>query len=452
MLGYYFKEVEGFIEQRNSNTVTPDDPSNTSSDNTDISTKEVTTDYLADHTDYFGLLEGKNVITILLESVQGFAINETLTPNMYMMAEDGLYFDNSYSENKTNHSELISMIGNYPMTSVNFGANTYDFSYGMPSTLQELGYTTNYFHDNLSTFYSRGILMPNMGFENTYLHEELFPGEEIWGWGGDYTLDSITMNNMLDNLSTTDGPFYSYWATMSSHGPYNNSQTNIDLFEELGYFAAIDQAELDGQWTNILAEQDEEDVARVRYYQAAVMELDKAIGLMLDDLETKGILDDTVIVMFGDHNVYYHEIYLKRFDDFNDLYNMEMYHNFFCIYNPVLTTEYLNISGDDDSTISKFVSPYSIVPTLYDLLGIDYDNRLFIGTSIFSEGQDVFYSLKLTGFFDDQFYSNDGTEIAYAKELTTEEEEILFLEKCMAIRDKMDYINQVYKDSKESRE
>jgi phosphoglycerol transferase MdoB-like AlkP superfamily enzyme len=432
MLGYYALEFENLIMKEDE--IVPTDPN------------------LSLPTDYFGLLEGKNVITILLESVQSFAVNETLTPNLYLMAEDGLYFDNSYSENKTNHSELISIIGNYPMTPVSFKASTYDFSYGMPYVLRENGYETNFFHDNLETFYDRGVLMPDMGFDNVYLHEDLFPDQDIWGWGGDYTLDSITMNLMLDDLSSTDQPFYSYWATMSTHGPYNNHQTNIDLFEALGYFETIDQAEADGLWTNIFEGEDETDIARIRYYQAAVMELDKAIGLMLDDLEEKGILDDTVIVMYGDHNVYYHEIYLKRFEDFNDYYNMEMYETFFCIYNAELTEEYLRISGDTDSTISEFVSPYSIVPTLYDLMGIEYNTQMFIGSSIFEEGQDVFYSLKLTGFFDNQFYSNDGVEIVYAKEMTTEEEEALFLEKCLIIRNKMEYINNVYITSKELRE
>jgi phosphoglycerol transferase MdoB-like AlkP superfamily enzyme len=442
MLGYYTKEIEGLLEQRSQNVENPDNTTTTNQENP----------YLSEPTDYFGLLEGKNVITILLESVQSFAINETLTPNMYLMAEEGLYFDNSFSENKTNHSELISIIGNYPMTPVNFESSSYDFSYGMPSVLLEQGYETNFFHDNVETFYDRGLLMPDMGFENIYLHEDLYPGEDIWSWGGNYTLDSVTMEKMLDDLSSSDQPFYSYWATLSTHGPYDVSQENIDLFEELGYFEAIDQAEVDGLWTNVLAGQDEDDVARIRYYQAAVMELDKAIGLMLDDLEEKGILDDTVIVMYGDHNVYYHEIYLKIFEGNNDYYNMDMYENFFCIYNSELTEEYLSISGDEDSTISEFVSPYSIVPTLYDLLGIEYDTRMFIGHSIFEEGQDVFYSLKLTGFFDDQFYSNDGIDIVFAKELTTEEERALFLEKCMTIRDKMEFINNVYIRSKELRD
>lgn len=134
---------------------------------------------------------------------------------------------------------------------------------------------------------------------------------------------------MLPNLSSSDEPFYSFWATLSTHGPYDYGLVNKRLFTELGYFDRIDQAEADGLWTNILAGKDEEDILRIRHYEAAVMNLDDALGMMLDDLEEKGLLDDTIIVLFGDHNVYYHDIYLKRFEDTdNSYYNMEMYHNF----------------------------------------------------------------------------------------------------------------------------
>ncbi len=377
LFAYYTKEIESIID----------------SDDDQQGVGEIT---FAPKTDFYGLFEGKNVITILLESVQPFAINEVLTPNMYQMMQEGLYFENSYSENKTNVSELIGIVGNYPMLPVNFEKQSYDFSYGLPSVLREDGYRTAYFHSNLSSFYDRGWLMPNVGFDELYMHDELFPDQDIWRWNGDYTLDSETMARMLDQFSDTEGPFYSYWATMISHGPYDYGPDNKQIFEELGYFSTIDEAEAQGLWSNIFAAGDEKDIARIRHYQAAVMDLDVAIGMMLDDLEAKGLLDDTIIVMYGDHNVYYHEIYLKRFAENNAYYNMDMYKNFFCIYNQDLATAYLNLSQDDDTTISTFVTPYNIVPTLLDLLGYRYDEYMFMGHSVFAETEDVFYSQKLT--------------------------------------------------------
>ncbi len=431
ILGYYTKELEDIIEQNNSGY------------------SGVMVSDLSDSTDYFGLLEGKNVITILLESIQPFAMNETLTPNFWKLAHEGLYFENSYSENKTNVSELIAITGNYPTINFNPKDYSYDFSYDLPSILADDGYVTNYFHDNVASFYSRGSLMPQLGFQNIYLHEEMYPGQEIWNWNGNYTLDTVTMEKMLPNLSSNDEPFYSFWATLSTHGPYNYGLTNKRLFSELGYFNRIDQAEANGLWTNELAGGEEEDILRIRHYQAAVMNLDDALGMMLDDLDSKGLLDDTVIVLFGDHNVYYHDIYLKRFEDTdNSYYNMEMYHNFFCIYNPTLTQTYLNKTGADNTTISKFVSPYNIVPTLMDLLGYRYDKNIFMGSSVFSDDFEVFYSIKLTGFFDYNMYSNNGIDIIYSKQPYSDEEYRDFINQCLLLKTKIGYINRIYVSSR----
>ena len=179
------------------------------------------------------------------------------------------------------------------------------------------------------------------------------------------------------------------------------------------------------------------------------MELDKAIGMMLDDLEAKGVLDDTIIVLFGDHNVYYHNINLKIFEDTNNnFYNMDMYKNFFCIYNKTLTNEYLLRSGAANTTISEFVSPYVIAPTLLDLLGYQYDESLFLGTSIFDDYNDLFYSLKLTGIFNENLFSSDGDSILYYKKDYSINEIEAFQIKAALIKDKIKYINNWYIESK----
>ena len=431
--GYYTKEVEYFIEQSGLFEMNHEEP------DPDLSIP----------TDYFGLLEGYNVINILLESVQSFAINEFLTPNLYMLLDEGLYFPNSYSENKTSSSELISIIGNNPTVYINTGNYEYDFSYSLPYILNnEANYITNYYHDNLPSFYSRGTLMPQVGFDNMYFHDELYPDLEMWHWTGDYTLDSQTMGRMLPTLASTTDPFYSFWATLSTHGPYNQGTVNKAIFEERGYFDEIDEAEEQGLWTNILKGYSLEDELRIRHYQAEVMDLDEAIGLMLYNLESKGILDDTIIVLFGDHYVYYHDIHLKIFEDTdNSFYNMEMYKNFFCIYNETLSDEYLRLSGDTDTVIEESVSPYVIAPTLLDLLGYRYDTNLFLGTSIFDSYEDIFFSVKLTGFMNNNFYSSNGIEIIYYIDEYTNQELEEFRSKCEEIKFKLLYIDNIYLSS-----
>jgi len=406
---------------------------------------------LSKPSEYFGLLEDANVITILVESLQPFAVNETLTPNLYRMTEEGLYFPNNYSENKTNVSEIISITGNYP--TFYFLPNTfdYDFSHSLPSILSKAyNYNTAYFHDNVGSFYAREKLFTPIGFEELYFHDDLFPEEKIWTWNGDYTLDSVTIEKILNEMEFNEDPFYYYWATMSSHGPYNYGPENIELFEELGYFEAIDQAVLNGSWVNPLENGEEIDRLRLRHYEAAIMDFDKALGILLEEVEESGEMDNTILVLFGDHNIYYHDLHLKINDvDSSMYYDMDLYKAYLAIYNPLLTDIYVEDKGVNE--ISKFVSPHNIVPTLYDLLGITYNQSMMMGESVFLSSDVVFYSHKLTGFFDDTLFSDDGYEIIYSKTEVEQEYIDSFVAISRGLRERLEIINYWYDNTKKSR-
>ena len=400
--------------------------------------------------EYFGLLEDANVITILVESLQPFAVSEVLTPNLYRMTQEGLYFPNNYSENKTNVSEIISIAGNYPTFYFLPNSFDYDFSHSLPSILSKTyDYKTAYFHDNVGSFYGRDKLFMPLGFEELYFHDDLFPQEKIWTWNGDYTLDSVTIEKILDEMQFTEEPFYYYWATMSSHGPYNYGPGNIELFTDLGYFEAIDEAVVNGDWVNPLENGEEIDRLRLRHYEAAIMDFDRALGRLLEELENSGEIDNTILVFFGDHNIYYHDLHLKINDvDSSMYYDMELYQAFLAVYNPVLTDSFVEDNGTNE--IEKFVSPHNIVPTLYDLLGIGYNQNLMMGESVFLDSSNVFYSHKLTGFFDNQLFSDDGYEIIYSKNEIEQDYIDSFVAISQELRERLEIINYWYDNTKQS--
>ncbi len=427
--GYYLKETSNLLFGFNLNGNQADVP------------------YLeSEESDYFGLLENANILTIMAESLQPFAVNEELTPNLHRVVSDGIYLSNNYSENKTNVSEAIGFIGNYPSMQLLPKTYDYDFSFSLPNVLRDT-YRTAYFHDNYGEFYARSDLLPDMGFEEVYFHDDLYPGEELYKWNGDYTLDSKTVDEVLDLVSFTDVPFYYYWSSLSMHGPYNNGPANILTYDRRGYFDRIDQAVADGAWVNPLENGTDEDRLRIRHYQAAVMDFDLALGKLLDGLEDSGQLDNTIIVIFGDHNLYYHNLHLKINEvSGNEYYETGLYDTFMAFYNPILSEEFL--INNEDNIIERFTSPYDLVPTLYDLLGLKYNKNLFPGNSIFLSETPVFYSHKLTGFFNDNFYSDDGEEIIYNSldfPLSKEEE---FLLESAKQRVKLDYINYWYNETK----
>lgn len=401
--------------------------------------------------EYFGLMEDANILTIMVESLQPFAVNEVLTPNLYRMTKEGLYFPNNYSENKTNVSEMIGIAGNYPSIQLLNNSYVYDFSHALPSILSKgYQYQTAYFHDNHGDFYSREKLMEPLGFTETYFHNDLFPGVERWTWNGDYTLDSVTVEKILNEMDFNNGPFYYYWSSLSMHGPYNYGPMNKLLFEDLGYFGAIDQASATGDWVNPLEDGAEADRLRIRHYQAAVMDFDVALGRVLQELEDANVLDNTIVVLFGDHNVYYHDLHLVLHDaDASEYYNMDLYEAFLGIYNPILTETYLETHESNE--IIKFVSPYNIVPTLFDLLGLVYNQNIMLGETVFSDQDEIFYSHKLTGFFNNKLYSDDGYDIVYYKEEVSEEYVNEFVAICEEQRERLEIINYWYDTTKEAR-
>ena len=432
LLGYYFKEAELMVFGPEITDYEGEDPN------------QIIPYEASKPSDYHGLLEDANVITILVESLQPFAVNEVLTPNLYMITNSGLYMENNHSENKTNVSEFIAMAGNYPTVPLLPRTYEYNFSNTLPYILSvENNYTSAYFHHNLEDFYARNMYIDAMGFDEFYSHEDMFPGIDMYNWNGDYTLDSVTVEEVLKGMDFESGPFYYYWSTMIMHGPYNYGPKNKRLFSELGYFSAIDQAEIDGLWVNPLAGGAPEDVLRIRHYQAAVMDFDKALGRILEELEAAGELDNTILVLFGDHNIYYHDLHLRLNDGTGEeYYRPELYKAYLAIYNPILNEEYLKTH--DDAVIRKFTSPYNIVPTILDLLGHEYNQLLFLGESVLLDTQGVFYSHKLTGFFDQSLYSHDGYEILYYKDEVSDDYLEEFYAICAEQRYRLEMINYWY--------
>ena len=217
-----------------------------------------------------------------------------------------------------------------------------------------------------------------------------------------------------------------------------------------GYFARIDQAVADGTWVNPLEDGAEEDRLRIRHYQAAVMDFDLALGKLLDGLEDSGQLDNTIIVVFGDHNLYYHNLHLKINNvSGNEYYETGLYDTFMAFYNPVLSDEYLK--NNNNNIIDRFTSPYYLVPTIYDLLGLKYNQNLFPGNSIFLSDTSVFYSHKLTGFFTEDFYSDDCEEIIFYGPEYTVSSDTEFVFKSAKQREKLDYINYWYNETKKKK-
>ena len=391
--------------------------------------------------DLSGICNDKNVITIMIETGVDYYINETLTPTLYELKNDGVDFSNNYSKNKTNISEMIGIVGSIAEVGTTKDYNT---KATLPNILKEEGYTTSYFHNNSGSFYDRRKVLESMGFENLYFKEDIDPKQTHNFINANYPLDSYFMNGtksdrmsrlsndmddidgIIEQIIPETGKFYSYWTTMSTHGPYNTSKRNMDYYKRLGYYDEISQAEKDGLWTNICADDNDNFKNQVINMQAEFMDLDNAVKTMINRLDDLGIKDDTLIVLYGDHEPYYMSNGEKQLKyamyNTDDATNPEVYGTTLIMYNTDLNSAYETAYGN--RTYDKFSTPYVIVPTILDILGIEYNDNYYVGKSAFmveDELENIFYSHELEAIFSDKIYSDDLKDYRFKAEGVDEE-------------------------------
>lgn len=309
--------------------------------------------------EYTGLFEDKNLILIMVEALDLAALNKDVAPTLYKMATEGFYFDHYYTPKyscTTGESEYIGLTSIIPSSTV-CTPNTYKnntYSDTIFNLFNKSGYYSSSYHNWNDQFYSRTVLHRNMGSDQFYDVDALNI-KLIQGWQSDYDLMVKAMPHFIN-----EDKFFSFIITSSTHFPYD-----------------IDSTVVTRNWNKV---KNLNYSTKMKHYLAKVAELDKGLEYLISELKNQEKLEDTVIVIFGDHHP------LKMgLSELNSASNINRYEGFnedrlpFIIYN----------AGMEAKTISKTSSTFDILPTIANLFNLDYDPRLYVGTDIFSEEEGV---------------------------------------------------------------
>lgn len=351
---------------------------------------------------FSNIAEGDNLIMILLESFDSFAIDPYNTPNLWNLTHgEGVYFDNFHGYNYTNDSEMVSYLGHNTYQSRLLDYNKavgLSMPYSLPNLLKNQGYeNVNFFHSYNKTFYARNEMNKIFGFDEVYGLEDCTLENKSKEFG-DWILDSDYIQNMMDKFIPAEGKFFSYFATVSTHGPfttYNERvQDNFKIYDENKEKL---KTYLDSIGYNYPEDEDLE--AKFRQYKAFTIDTDKAVGLMINRLKELEILDTTTILLFADHNQYYDNMAneIKGIGKSN-YWSGNLHRIPLIIYND-------EISPQINHT---FCSTYDIYPTLCSMMGLEYNSALVQGKDIFGDDIDstVFVSFK-RGIFNNDYWSED---------------------------------------------
>ena len=335
--------------------------------------------------EYTGMFEGKNLIVLVAESFSSLAIREDLTPNLYKLYKEGFQFDNFYTPVfpvSTADGEYITDTSLIPKEGVwsfkEIVGNYMPYSYA--NVFENIGYSSNAYHNHTATYYNRDKYIETMGY-NSYLAvgTGLEDRMNTSRWpNSDYEMINVTMDDYINN-----DKFLAYYMTVSGHLNYTKAGNamvyrNWEQVENLPYSH------------------------KAKSYLAANIELDKAVGELINRLSEAGKLEDTVIVISGDHYPYgltleeINELSTYQRDDTFEKYRMP-----FLIWSG---------SMKEPIKVEKVGSSLDILPTVLNLFGIEYDSRLLIGMDILSNAS------PLVIFSDRSFITDKGRYNAITEE------------------------------------
>ena len=350
--------------------------------------------------EYTGTFEGKNVIVIMVESGNDILFNEEYYPNIARLAEHGYTFTNNYSPRNicsTGNNEMSAMISLYSINN-NCTANVYqDNTYfeSIFNLFKDAGYSTNSFHGHYDQYYARDVIHKNMGSDAYYNAVDL--DLDFQYSYGSWASDEELMENYLEYLAASDlsQPFMSFITTVTSHQPYNGS----------GY----------GEAYALLFP--EEYPQELKYYMSKLKVVDNAIGILLDGLDDLNILDDTVIVLFGDHYPYAIEPATLNLElDYDAGLDSNADQVPLIIYNSEL----------ESKEFLQYTSYMNLTPTLANLFNLKFDSRLYMGLDALSREYDSLVVFPDGSWKNENAYYNASTnEINYYTENMYTDEEIL---------------------------
>lgn len=331
---------------------------------------------------YTGMFKDKNVIFVQLESIDNFLVTKEIMPTLYSMKNNSINFNNHFSfvsgGGSTFNSEYMVNIGYTTPISINKGAYTYSkntYSYSLPNLLKKAGYTVNAFHMNTPEYYSRSVNYKSFGYDSFNSLKNLDNGKYYTDnsfWLDTELINNPTFNKLIFNKETK---FADYIITYSAHMPF---QANKGV-------------------CSLLVEDTTMDLTEYECLKLQARETDDMLKLLIENLKEKDLIDNTILVLFSDH-------YLYTLNDKTLLDKYKTTEN-----NLINQTTWMIWSNDMKKTdIKKVTSQLNILPTVANLLGLEYHPNYYLMPDALSEDYKGLVFFSDYSWYDGNVYVDNG--------------------------------------------
>lgn len=272
---------------------------------------------------YTNIFEGKNLIMIHAESIQTFVLglsfnDQPVAPFLNKLSKEGLYFSNFYAQESVGTSsdtEFTLATSLMPTTSGTVFVNYFDRKFvSIQNMLKDKGYYTFSMHGNNRNFWNRSTMHKNLGYERFFAYPEDYILDETIGLGlsdKSFFTQSIPKIKEIDENNKN---FFAKLITLTNHTPFSDI-ADISEYEVDYKYEMLNEETLE----NELISAPYMENTRLGNYFKSVNYADEAIELFFEQLDQEGILDDTVVVIYGDHDA------KIRKSDYLRLYNYDPY-------------------------------------------------------------------------------------------------------------------------------
>ena len=272
-------------------------------------------EYFADRSDtqnweneYTGIFKGKNILVIHDESMQNLNIGltfngEPVTPTLNRLVKDSIYFSNFYpqvSVGTSSDTEFTFNTSLMPSSNGTVFVSFFNREYiSTPLLLRDNGYYAFSMHANNGSYWNRNIMHETLGYQRFYSKEDydVKKTDEMVGLGlsdKEFFLRSIAK---IKEVNAMGQPYYGTVITLSNHTPFADvdkyGEFDVDLKEtvtdpETGEETTVSYPYMEG--------------TKLGNYFKSAHYADTQLGMFIDMLEEEGLLDNTVLVIYGDHD------------------------------------------------------------------------------------------------------------------------------------------------------
>jgi phosphoglycerol transferase MdoB-like AlkP superfamily enzyme len=343
--------------------------------------KEMVKDYInwknedLENEEHFGIFKDKNFIVIQVESLENFVIdkkieNQEITPKINSLLDNSIRFTNINEQVRMGNSsdcDLMFLTSIAPIDSGStfllYADRKYDNSF--PNLLNRDGYESYYLHGASNAVWNySGVMQSKMGFKNMKM--DYHKNRMLNGYIDDAEMLDQTFDEMKE-ITSKDEKYYAHITLCTSHMPFYlpEDEKKLNLPKKLNN-------------------------NKMGKYLQIINYVDNLIGEFIDNLDKEGMLDNTTILIMGDHNgihkYYANEVQKLQKDYSDDWTDTKLDSVAFILYDKDLKKSEVfdTLGGQID-----------IMPTLLYSLGIDDDKYkdTSLGRNLFNTKREYFCSL-----------------------------------------------------------